>query len=187
MAKPKKEDHRFDATNHRKVFEVIALGYPPPTDLSPSQMTIINRPYNGVAGLLTEMFFLQTETSLEGVTTRSRIFYALMHLKGFDKVGFLIDLYARSESNWRCVCCRELALRKSKKAIAKLEEIVMNDPDADVRFTAIESLELLANPSSIRSLEYVSQHDTGEDYEGRSLAERAREATIKIQNQENNK
>jgi HEAT repeat protein len=184
MAKPKNEDFRIDANKLRKVFEVIAIGFPPPTDLSPSQTAMINGPYTGVADLLKEMFFSRTEISLADATTRSRIFYALMHLKGFDKVGFLIDLYSRSESNWRSACCRELAIQKSKKAIAKLEEIVMNDPDADVRFTVIESLELLANPSSIRSLEYVSQHDTGEDYEGRSLAERARNAISKLQNQE---
>lgn len=126
----------------------------------------------------------------EHATISSRAFLGLLHLEGYDVVGFLIGFFDEQSmpermgdwrsSGWRTACCRRLAKCKDSRAITKLATVLLSDSDPDVRFVAAEALGDIGDQQALPALEYASQNDKGEDYEGFLVSEAAREAIAKL-------
>lgn len=127
----------------------------------------------------------------EDATIESKAFSGLLHLEGYDVVGFLIGLFdehslPESVNNWRSLgwrtaCCRRLAKCQDSRAITKLATIVLSDSDPDVRFVAAEALGDIGDQQALPALVYASQNDKGKDYEGFLVSAAADEAIAKIQ------
>lgn len=149
-----------------------------PTSITEDEASLFNSfPVNQAIPVLQKLFRETSDTTIE-----SRIFDAILKIKDFDKVQFLIDLFKESSIDWRIICCKHLAKFQDKRAINKLCEIVMTDDDPDVRYCATESLSIIGDTTAITVLEQVNLYDTGEDYEGFRVSDMARQAIEIIKN-----
>jgi HEAT repeat protein len=154
----------------------IAINNPSLVEITESDAEFFNSlPVSEVAPTLLEIFKTTTDPSVE-----SRAFDALLKLKQFDKVQFLIDLFNKSSVDWRIACCRGLSRFQDPRAIVKLCDALLYDNDPDVRYVAAESLAIIGDHTAIAALEYAKAHDTGKDYEGFRVADMARQALEQI-------
>ena len=81
--------------------------------------------------------------------------------------------------------CRELSRFHDARAIGKLSAILLTDPDPDMRYTAAESLAIVADITATAALEYAQAHDTGTDFEGFPIAKMASQALQHIRSRAN--
>ena len=121
------------------------------------------------------------------VAITSRAFDALLKLTKFDRVAYLIDLYDNNPEKWRWIVPERLSEFDEPKAVKKLCVMAMTDSDADARYLAVYSLYLMGKIETVSTLEYISKHDDGEDYEGNKIAEIAQKAIHKIKSIEQSK
>jgi len=152
----------------------------PSVEISAQEADFLNSlPTSHVASILKDIFHSTTDLVVE-----SRSFDALLKLRDFDRVGFLIDLYDMSSIDWRCACCRHLVEFPDKRAVSKLASIVQNDPDPDVRYSAAEALAESGDLAVIDALKYAKENDQGMDYEGFPIKNIAERAIQKIRDRE---
>ena len=111
---------------------------------------------------------------------RGRAFYAILTIQGFDRVQFLLDLFEGSSIDWQIAYYEELSRFHDSRAIAKLCNILLEDSDPDMRYTAAESLAEIGDSTAIAALEYAQANDSGTDYEGFPIADMAGEALQRI-------
>ena len=118
----------------------------------------------------------------KNATIRSKTFGALLALPKHDRVQYLLDIFEESSLDWQIAICEELGrLSPDSRSIVKLCSIASSAPDPDLRFAAVESLGNIGDHMAIPTLEHVSHHDKGKDYEGFSIAKEAHIAQEKIQ------
>lgn len=110
----------------------------------------------------------------------SRAFDALMKLESFDQVNFLIEFFDESNVDWKLVCCQTFIKFPDKRVINKLCEIVLNEPEPDLRCSAVESLSVIGDKSVLDTLEKVKLEDKGMDFEGFRISDMAQEVIQKI-------
>ena len=110
----------------------------------------------------------------KNATIRSKTFGALLALPKHDRVQYLLDIFEESSLDWQIAICEELGrLSPDSRSIVKLCSIASSAPDPDLRFAAVESLGNIGDHMAIPTLEHVSHHDKGKDYEGFSIAKEA--------------
>lgn len=148
-----------------------------PVEITGGEEALFNSlPTNAVVATLQELIHSESDPIIV-----SRAFDALLKMKSFDKVQFLISLSDENPQKWRFTCCQALSKFQDPRAVKKLCEIVMKDDDPDVRYVATESLAEIGDETAVPILEYLSIHDTGEDYEGFRVADMANQAIQRIQ------
>lgn len=148
-----------------------------PVEITNGEAILFNSlPTEDVVSTLKTMIHTETNT-----TITSRALDALLKVNNFDKVEFLINLYDQYPLKWNFTCCKELSKFQDKRAVKKLCDIALNDPDPSVRYVAIESLSVVGDETVIPMLEHVKAYDIGEDYEGFKITEIAAQAIKKIQ------
>lgn len=154
----------------------IVINDPSPVEITPSAAELFNSfPASEVAEALLDIFETVTDS-----TIKSRTFDALLKLKEFDKVQFLIDLFDSTSDGWRLACCEELARFQDPRSIAKLCDILLHDSEPDARYVAAEGLAKIGDHTAIEALEHARAYDTGKDYEGFRVADMARQALEQI-------
>ena len=159
----------------------------PDIDLSEHEAALLDSlpPVESIP-LLREIFDHEPDEAV-----KSRTFDAILAIRGFDRVQFLLDLldqawidlqsaYDWRLVGWRLAYCRQLARFPDPRAIAKLCAILRHDPDPDMRYTAAESLAEVGDATAIAALEYAQAHDPGTDYEGFPIARMAGQALQQI-------
>ena len=146
--------------------------------LSDSETELLNSlPIDSVVPILLERY----EHEPDGYV-RARAFHAIMSLRDFDRVAFLIDILDRAPIEWQYNACYELRFFQDPRAAAKLCSVLLNSPTPDVRYVAAESLANFDDLAVIDTLEYARDHDIGEDYEGVPISETATWALGQIRN-----
>ncbi|MBB6100037.1 HEAT repeat protein [Deinobacterium chartae] len=123
-----------------------------------------------------EHIFVESKESFE----KSRVLDALSRLPGYDFVAFLVNQFDSANSRWQEAICRELGELKDQRAISKLTEVMLNHPEPDLRFIAVEQIEKIGNTEVISGLQNVVDNDTGEDFEGFPISDRANQAIESI-------
>jgi HEAT repeat protein len=68
--------------------------------------------------------------------------------------------------------------------VLPLAQVLLEDPEPDVRCVAAEALWAVGDERAIPALLYASTHDTGKDYEDRSIANATRNAVLAIQHRQ---
>jgi HEAT repeat protein len=56
-----------------------------------------------------------------------------------------------------------------QRSIDALIRIVLTDPDPDVRYTAVTTLEEIGTPQALPALRHAHAHDTGQDFDAHSI------------------
>jgi len=107
----------------------------------------------------------------------SNVVCALQHL---DAVGFFIDVLDQVDADWRTTCCQMLGDFSDPRAIAKLCQVLVEDPDPSVRYFAIEAITNFGDAAVLPTLVYARDHDTEVDYEGVPIADTAQWAIDRI-------
>jgi HEAT repeat protein len=139
-------------------------------------------PANEVVPALLEVMNTTTDLSIE-----SRAFDALLKIQDFDKVGFLIGLFNKSDVDWRIACGRNLSRFQDSRAVAKLCDVLLHDSDADIRYVAAESLAKIGDHTAIEALIYAIANDTGKDYEGFRVSDMANQALQQIRERDSHR
>ncbi len=111
---------------------------------------------------------------------KSRAFNAILSIRQFDKVQFLIDTFDESSIDWQIVYCRSLSRFYDSRVITKLCSVLLANEDPDVRYVATEALAEIGDSSATETLEYIQKNDNGRDFEGFPIADVAHDALAKI-------
>jgi HEAT repeat protein len=90
---------------------------------------------------------------------RSRAFHALMILENFDQLNFLLDFYTTAPPGFDHVCLQSLEIFNHPRSIGRLCDVLLNSQEVELRFTAAEVLEKIADPTSLFALEYAMKND----------------------------
>ncbi len=120
--------------------------------------------------------------SERGGVAKSRAYHAILSVRDFDKIQFLMDAFDAASIDWQIAYCRTLAEFHDPRAVGKLSGVLLESTDADVRYAAAEALGKIGDSKAVSALQYAQQNDTGEDFEGFAIADAAREALLKIKN-----
>jgi HEAT repeat protein len=145
-------------------------------ELLESEVALLNSfPAESVIPILQSIFYREHDDVI-----KSRAFDAITSVQAFDRVQFLLDLLNLSSYGWRAVYCEELSHFHDVRAIAQLCEILLDDPDPNIRYTAAKSLAEIGDATAIEALEYAQKHDKGKDFEGFPVADMARQALQQI-------
>ncbi|MEM8780536.1 MAG: HEAT repeat domain-containing protein [Cyanobacteria bacterium P01_G01_bin.49] len=126
------------------------------------------------------------DESKYGVAISSRAFDALLKLKHFDQVAYLIDLYKNQPEKWKWIVAERLSKFDEPRTRKMLCEIAMTDEDADARYNAVHSLYQIGGEESIPTLEHIQLHDDGVDYEDNKIANLAKKALTRINSKKSN-
>jgi hypothetical protein len=152
-------------------------------NLSDAEIDLLNSlPVDEVAPILVTIF--KQESDLD---TKSRAYHGILALEHFDRVQFLLDMLESSSVDWYFAYCKDLAFFHDRRAMAKLCNILLEDPEPDLRYVAAESLAEMGDTTAIAALEYAQHNDTGCDFEGFPIAEMAGQAIQKIRERLNKK
>jgi HEAT repeat protein len=147
-------------------------------DLPPQDIDTLNAlPVDNVVCVLRDIFDEEGDLTV----VKSRAYRAILGMRDFDKVQFLLDMFERSSTDWQIAYCRDLARFSDSRAIAKLCVILLEESEPDIRYAAAESLAEVGDSTTLEALKYAQQHDIGTDYEGFRVADMASEALQKIQ------
>jgi HEAT repeat protein len=95
--------------------------------------------------------------------------------------GLLVPYLRDPHSDLRWTLCELFHAYPDPRAVLPLAQVLLEDTDPDVRCVAAEALSAVGDERAIPALCYASTHDTGKDYEDRSIADAAREALTAIQ------
>lgn len=138
------------------------------------QRVIDDLPSDMVLSILADMF-----DTVDNDDIQARAYEAILRLTHVDHVVFLID---RLETNgsWRAAIGEDLTLFPDARSTPPLINVLLHDPDPDLRYVAADSLGAIGTVAALDALEYAASHDDGEDYEMRRVADMAREAIIRI-------
>ena len=157
---------------------------PDPVEITYGDAELLNSFYalpidgiDDIIPILKEILF-QADDRL---TEASRAFDAIMKIDTLDKITFLIELYDTGSDSWRWICCEKLGKFNDQRAIDKLCEALLHNPDADDRYCAAEALFFNGNETAIKALEHARDNDLGSDYEGFMISKMASEAIQAIQ------
>ena len=82
----------------------------------------------------------------------------------------------------RWTLCELFHSYRDSRVVLPLAELLQNDIDPDVRVVAAEALFAVGDERAIPALTYATEHDTGKDYEDRTVADAARNAIVAIEN-----
>ena len=146
------------------------------TELSAPEIAALNSvPADQVVPILSSIFDKETD-----LIVKSRAYHALMGINGYDKVGFLRDIFERSSVDWQIFNCTSLSCFQDPRAIQMLCSAALKNQDPDVRYVAADSLGALGDDTAVETLESVQKHDLGVDFEGFRIAEAARSSIVKI-------
>lgn len=130
-----------------------------------------------VVPLLREIFITEKD-----IVAKSKAYDALLVIKNYDVVQFLLDVFDQSSIDWQIVYCTTFSHYPEPRAITRLCRVLLEHPDPDVRYTAAESLGSIGDESAIVSLERACKYDEGVDFEGFTIAKIAHTAIVKIKN-----
>jgi HEAT repeat protein len=146
-------------------------------NLSEIDIDILNHklPADEVVSILIEVFNNESDD-----TIKSRAFDAILSIIEFDRIGFLIDLFSVSPFGWQAACCRELSRFHDNRAITKLCDILLKEPNADLRYLAAEGLARIGDAAAIEPLRYAQNNDIGQDYEGFRVSDMASQALQQV-------
>jgi HEAT repeat protein len=150
-------------------------------ELLESEVALLNSfPTANVVPVLQSIFYREHDD-----VVKSRTFHAITSVQAFDTVQFLLNLLNLSSYGWRAAYCEELSRFHDVRAIAQLCEILLDDPDPNMRYTAAKSLAEVGDSTAVEALEYAQANDTGTDFEGFPVAEMAKQALQQIRNRAN--
>lgn len=127
-------------------------------------------------------------TSLLESSKTNLVFWAtrvLLALFPDDAIEHVIPLLMHSESSIRSSVCGLLSDVRDARVARALEAVATNDRDANVRWRAVASLGNCGDSDSVKVLENVALVDTGHDYEGRPINERAGRSVAEIRSRLN--
>lgn len=82
----------------------------------------------------------------------------------------------------RWTLCELFHSYRDSRVVLPLAELLQNDIDPDVRVVAAEALFAVGDERAILALTYAAEHDTGKDYEDRTVADASRNAIAAIEN-----
>jgi HEAT repeat protein len=114
--------------------------------------------------------------------TKSRAYSALKCVENIDILSLVEDIFDKSPVDWRAFLCQELALHPSPRGITKLIDVLLNDKNANVRYSAAEALGDIGNAEALQALEHAVKNDKGKDFEGLPVAREAQRAIQNIRN-----
>jgi HEAT repeat protein len=106
---------------------------------------------------------------------------ALMRVDATRGTEHILSLLSDPDSGVRWHTCGLLYDRGDARASERLTEVLLNDPEGEVRLFAADALRNVGDPAAIARLSHAAEFDQGTDREGRTVADAAREAIIKIQ------
>jgi HEAT repeat protein len=121
-----------------------------------------------VSDILYEIYTTETCRDIN-----AKIYQAILELQNIDKVQFFINAYDSKDSGHRTTCCQTLGDFPDSRAITKLCQIFLEDPDPSVRYFAIEAVTHFGDETVLPLLAYVRDHDTDVDYEEVPVADTA--------------
>lgn len=139
-------------------------------------------PLNRSVALLQDIFDKESDS-----TVKSRAFHAILSIRKLDKVQFLLDVFDKSSIDWQIAYCRAFARFYDSRATKKLQQLLLECEDPDIRFVAVETLGEIGDSGVIEALEYAQKNDNGTDFEGFRIADVASEALTKIRDRINPK
>lgn len=126
---------------------------------------------------------LLTETNPDLVCDAADV---MMMIDSKQGVEFILPLSNHPSGTVRWCFCTLLhdyvtAYDSSDKRIAKLLlELLLRDPEDNVRLVSAKALGRIADPSSLSALQHAADNDKGADWEGRTVADAARRAIERI-------
>ena len=148
----------------------------PKAELSPVDIDILNTlPIGAVREVIRRIYVTETNRDVIGKT-----YDAILALQQLDTVAFFIDVCDERTSGGRTTCYQTLGDFSDSRAIAKLCQVLVEDPDPTVRYFAIEAVTNFGDATVLPILAYARDHDAGVDYEGVPLADTAQWAIDKI-------
>jgi len=148
----------------------------PKADLSPVDIDALNTlPIDAVREVIRTIYVTETNRDVIGKT-----YDAIFALQQLDTVAFFIDVCDEKTSGGRTTCCQTLGDFSDTRAIAKLCQVLVEDPDPTVRYFAIEAVTNFGDAMVLPALAYARDHDTDVDYEEVPLADTAQWAIDKI-------
>ncbi len=109
---------------------------------------------------------------------------ALLRIDAHQTIELVLPLLADPTSTTRWHTCGLLHDFGDRRAIAMLVQVLLNDPDADVRLAAAYALGEVGDGSVLPTLLHTVQWDDGTDYEGRRVRDGATEAIESIRARE---
>ena len=98
-----------------------------------------------------------------------------------EMTGLLIGCLSDPRSSVRWTACKIFQRCPDPEAIPNLIHLLEQDENPTVRFMAAELLCEFGDERALAALSNVVENDSGKDYEGRTVAEAAREAINSIQ------
>lgn len=113
---------------------------------------------------------------LKGLSIR-----AIMSLDSIQGVDWIIPLLDDPAEPLRWFVCFVLKSFGDTRSVLPLTQVLLQDPDGNIRFMAAAALERTGDYRAIEALRYVAQYDQGTDHEGRRVATMAEQAVIAIQ------
>lgn len=150
-------------------------------DILDSDIELLNTlPVDSVVSILRDVYDNESD-----VYVRARAFSAIMSISKFDKVYFLMDILEKTPTTRHYNACYELRYFQDYRAMIKLCNILLINPDPNLRYIAAESLANFDDATVIQALETARDHDTGENFEGFPVSEMAEWALKKIHNRMN--
>jgi HEAT repeat protein len=111
---------------------------------------------------------------------KSRAFEAMLALPPPDTVQFLIDLYPKVTVDWKIAICDKLAFYSSPISVSFLCTVPMSAKNPNIRYAAVEALEVIGSERAIPALEHAIAHDKGKDFEGFPISKAAINALSSI-------
>lgn len=98
-----------------------------------------------------------------------------------EMTGLLIGCLSDPRSSVRWTACKLFQRYPDPQIIPTLIQLLEQDVNPTVRFMAADLLCEFGDERALAALLYAVENDLGKDYEGRAVAEAAREAIISIQ------
>ena len=104
----------------------------------------------------------------------------LMRIDRFRALPLLLQLLQDKESGVRWFICGIVHDFGDIRALPDITQLLRSDPAEEVRLLAAHTLRRIGDLDEIATLLWTTQHDTGTDWEGRSIAFGALEAILDI-------
>lgn len=95
--------------------------------------------------------------------------------------GLLVPCLADPRSSVRWTACKVFQRYPDPQIVPHLIEMLQRDENPTVRFMAADLLCEFGDERALPALTQAAETDTGQDYEGRTVADAAREAIASIQ------
>ena len=106
--------------------------------------------------------------------------HVVMRMIPGSAFDLLVPLLKKPRSGLRWWICGLLMTSGDRRAVTALIEVLQTDEDPGVRLVATNGLGEFRDPAALPALRQAAENDKGEDWEGRTVADAARDAIERI-------